>query len=144
MASPIDYEADKGKGWKEELLFLCKNDRSIGFYDPFAPYHFNNVDDHIATYIHDINMAALERADGVVCRYMKGQASVGTPIEIYHVMNDKPIVIITDMLDSVYLRYICTGRCVEIVRDVPQAYGKIGAMGDKLEMLHTKNSDIDA
>ena len=61
----------------------------------------------MSAYIHDVNLVALEQASAVVARLMKGQTSVGTPIELYIAAKMcKPIILITDMDESVYMTYV--------------------------------------
>jgi len=136
MAGPIDYEKDKGASWKEELLALCDVNKELAFFDPCAPFKFRNVDADIAAYIHDINMVALERSDILVGSLKKGQTSVGTPIEFYQVRNHKPMIIITDMAESVYMQYI--GRQAIFVKDVNELYGKLMKAAHEIEEQRAK------
>lgn len=110
LAGPIDYDKEDDGSWKTELIERIKSGGDdIAFFDPAAPYRFNTVNEDVARYIHDVNMYALGAADILVGRLMSGQASIGTPIEFYHVMkSDKPMIICTDMEKSIYMKYIST------------------------------------
>lgn len=136
MAGPIDYEKDRGASWKEELLSLCEMNKEIAFFDPCAPFKFQQVDLDIARYIHNINMVALGEADVLVGSLKKGQTSVGTPIEFYHVRNSKPMIIITDMAESVYMQYI--GQHAIFVKDVNELYGKLVKIAHEIEEQRAK------
>lgn len=131
LAGPIDYEKDKGSSWKEDLLKLCEINPDIGFFDPFAPFKFKKVNQEMSIYLHDINMAALDRADILVGRLMRGQTSVGTPIEFYHAMHRKPMIIWTDMEESVYMQYI--GVKAHFVKDMNELYGALIRAASKME-----------
>lgn len=131
LAGPIDYERDKGSSWKNELLGLCEGNKDIGFFDPFAPFKFGKVDQEMATYIHDVNMLALRRADVLVGRLMRGQTAVGTPIELYDVRDRKPMIIWTDMAESVYMQYI--GVKAHLVRDINELYGTLIRLAGQME-----------
>jgi len=131
LAGPIDYEADQGKGWRGDLKKLCEGNRDIAFFDPYAPYKFGNITDKVASYIHDVNMMAMERADCVVGRMMKGQTSVGTPIEFYQSLRRKPVIIWTDMGESVYMKYI--GVHAILVKDINELYGTILKTSTRME-----------
>ena len=119
LAGAIDYEEDKGSTWREELKKRVQQSYpeigSVVFFDPVTPYMFNKTDEAAATYIHDMNMQAIDRADGIIARIMKGQTVVGTPIELYYtILKRKPIILLTDMEESVYIRYI---RAHSIIAD---------------------------
>jgi nucleoside 2-deoxyribosyltransferase len=131
LAGPIDYEKDKGSSWKKELLDLCEDNKNIGFFDPFAAFKFNKVDQEMAVYVHDVNMIALEKSDILVGRLMRGQASVGTPIEFYQVLNRKPMLIMTDMAESVYMQYIANHAT--FVDDINKLYGSLLKMAGAME-----------
>jgi nucleoside 2-deoxyribosyltransferase len=121
LAGPIDYEDDRGTQWRDELRGLCEMHAEMAFFDPVSPYHFNSITDKVAQYIHDVNMVALRGADAVVARLMKNQVSVGTPIELYYAIeHKKPIILITDMVNSVYIRYI--GISGKLVSNLNEAY----------------------
>jgi nucleoside 2-deoxyribosyltransferase len=116
LAGPIDFEADKGSGWRDELKGLVDtkikdvHTREIVLFDPVAPYCFSRVSPDMSAYIHDVNLVALEQASAVVARLMKGQISIGTPIELYVAARmGKPIILITDMDESVYMTYVSRG-----------------------------------
>jgi len=143
LAGPIDYEKDKGVTWKQELMDLCENNNNIGFFDPFTAFKFNKVDQEMAVYVHDVNMMALEKSDILVGRLMRGQASVGTPIEFYHMMNRKHMLIMTDMADSVYMQYI--GTQATFVNNINNLYGKllklVSTIEDGRNKMLTKQDD---
>jgi len=133
LAGPIDYEADKGKGWKEQLLSLCTSNSNIGFYDPYGPFKFQSTSHEMAKYIHDTNMYALERADVLVGSLKRGQTSVGTPIEFYHVLNKKPMLILTDLHESIYMKYLGSHNSVELFQDINRMYGKLIGLAKDIE-----------
>lgn len=138
LAGPIDYEEDKGASWKERLLDIHSGDPTasdIGFFDPQAPFKCGTIDKDMAEFIHDVNMKAMEKSDIIVCRFVKGQTSVGTPIELYMgKLTEKPMFIITDMKDSVYMKYISSSPNVEVHdvnnfgSDITNAYKTLRAM----------------
>lgn len=138
LAGPIDYEKDNGSSWKKELLNIHNDDPSgsdIGFFDPFAPFKFVNIDDDIANFIHDVNMKAMEKSDIIVCKLMKGQTSIGTPIELYvGKLTKKPMFIITDMKDSVYMKYVSSSPQVE-VHDVENFGSEITKIYPRLKSM---------
>jgi nucleoside 2-deoxyribosyltransferase len=124
LAGPIDYEKDRGTSWREELKKFCSNNKEIAFFDPVTPYKFVGITPSIAEYIFDMNMHAIDHADVVVVRMMEGQASIGTPIEIYYAhTHNKPIILITDMDRSVYIQYYAS-KCIS-VKDINEAYREI-------------------
>jgi nucleoside 2-deoxyribosyltransferase len=133
LAGPVDYEEDKGKGWREEIIKLCEGHRTLLLYSPQAPFSFSKATPEISKYIHDVNMAAMHHADMVVAKLMRKQASVGTPIELYEtaVRQKKPVVVITDMADSVYMQYI--GIYGHLVNNINEAYGLILKTENKRE-----------
>lgn len=137
MASPTDEE-DKGASWKEQLLTYCEPDKNIAFFDPYASFKFRSIDTDIASYIHDINKIALERADILVGSFNKGQTSIGTPIELYQACNNKPMIIITNMTESVYMHYI--SKYAILVEDVLQLYGRLIKIAKEIEEQRAKNS----
>jgi hypothetical protein len=127
LAGPIDYVEDNGTGWRGELKALVDTKikdaqtRDVVLFDPVVPYCFSRVTPDMATYLHDVNLVALEKASGIVARLMKGQVSVGTPIELYLAARlNKPIILITDMDESVYMTYV--GRNAVRVSNVREAY----------------------
>jgi len=137
LAGPIDYESDKGAAWKDALMGLCSSNDNIGFFDPYSAFKFNNIDKKMAVYIHNINMIALESADIIVGKLMKGQSSIGTPIEFYRTMNKKPMVIMTDMADSVYMQYI--GTQAILVDDMHKLYNSLLEM---VESVSGNNNEM--
>lgn len=144
LAGPIDYEADKGGTWKTELFKLTSGHKDIGFFDPCAPFKFGQVDSEMAAYIHDINMEALNRSDVLVGRLMKNQTSVGTPIEFYHVFKKKPMIILTDMAESVYMKYISLGPEVRFVKDLNEMYGSLIKLTATMEERKAKMRECRA
>jgi len=107
LAGPIDMVVDRGADWRDTLKKNMNGNKSVVFFDPVVPYHFNGITPSISAYIHDINMFALYESDVVVARIMKDQVSIGTPIELYEaIKKNKPIILITDMDTSVYMNYI--------------------------------------
>lgn len=124
LCGPIDFEADKGSGWRDELKKLSRGPNNIAFFDPVAPYTFNNLTQEVSQYIYGMNMLALDKADGVVARIMEGQTSIGSPIELYYAKSiNKPIILITNMKKSVYIKYLSAGA--KIVESVEAAYQEI-------------------
>jgi len=124
LAGPIDYEKDKGTSWREELKNFCSVNKNIAFFDPVTPYKFVGLTPQISEYIFDMNMHAIDHADAVVVRIMKGQASIGTPIEIYYAhIHKKPVILISDMEESVYINYFAS-KCI-FVCDINEAYREI-------------------
>lgn len=141
LAGPIDYEKDKGKGWKEELLSLCGNNDNIGFFDPYGPFKFNKTSHKMAKYIHDINMVALNQADILVGSLNRGQTSVGTPIEFYHVLDKKPMLILTDMGESIYMKYIESNNGVEFFDNINKLYGRLINIAKETEEFEARMRD---
>ena len=133
LAGPIDLVDDKGKGWRDELIELCKGHHTVLLYSPQTPFSFSRATPDISKFIHDVNMEALNRCDAIVARLMRNQASVGTPIEIYEAVTKlrKPTVVVTDMADSVYMQYI--GIYGHLVKDINEAYGMILKLDKKHE-----------
>ena len=139
LAGPIDFEADKGSGWRDELKELVDQKvkdaqtREVVLFDPVAPYCFSRVSPDMSAYIHDVNLVALEQASAVVARLMKGQTSIGTPIELYVAARMcKPIILITDMDESVYMTYISRGAIR--VSNVREAFIEMIKMCEGSEM----------
>ena len=128
LAGPIDYEKDKGTSWRVEIKGIqVKAGKEYVFFDPVTPYYFTAVTSDVSQYIHDINMVALCEADVVVARLMKGQTSVGTPIELYEAIKRQiSIILITDMDDSVYMKYIGIGA--KVVGTIAEAIDELGKM----------------
>ncbi|KKM15448.1 hypothetical protein LCGC14_1695970 [marine sediment metagenome] len=135
LCGSIDYAKDS-TSWKEEFKALCKNSglSNILLYDPDT-FAFNKITFEISEYIHDINMAAIDHADGLIARWMSGQISVGSPIELYYaVQHHKKIILITDMADSsVYMNFIAAHSTV-VVEDVNKAYGEILKLEQKCQV----------
>jgi nucleoside 2-deoxyribosyltransferase len=129
LAGPIDFDKDRDiQSWKQKLKELCKNSgrcNNILLFDPDT-YSFNKITSDISTYIHDVNMAAIDHADGLIVRWMSGQISVGTPIELYYaIQQHKKIILVTDMVNSsVYINFIANHSTV-VVKDVDKAYGEM-------------------
>ena len=124
MAGAIDYEPDKGASWREQLKKMCRGPNDIAFFDPVTPYCFNNITEEVSKYIHDMNMIALEKADGIVARMMEGQSSIGTPIELYAAkMSGKKLIFITNMKKSVYIKYL--SKDAKTATNIEEAYGHI-------------------
>lgn len=105
MAGPIDLVPKGSLNWKEQIIDLCRGE-NINFYDPVGPFKIFDMTPNLAKYIHDVNMCALSNADVVVGYLMKATPSVGTPIEFYSCAGTKPMFIITDLDESVYMEYI--------------------------------------
>jgi nucleoside 2-deoxyribosyltransferase len=126
LAGPIDLVSkEEDKNWKDELKDVCKGIRhNIVFFDP-TTYFFTKLDDATSTYIHDVNMYAIDEADALICRWMTGKISVGTPMELYYaIQRRKHIILITDMADqSVYINYVSNRGTV--VPDINSAYRAI-------------------
>lgn len=124
LAGPVDMATDRGIGWRAQLKELCKANNDIVFFDPAASFFLNRVRPGVAKYIHDVDMFALDHADAVVARMMKGDISIGTPIEIYRAQeHGKPLILMSDMDESIYVSYI--GRRAVVVRDIHKLYGTI-------------------
>ncbi|MCK5611398.1 nucleoside 2-deoxyribosyltransferase [Candidatus Pacearchaeota archaeon] len=124
LAGPIDFELDKGSSWREELKEFCGNNKNVAFFDPVTPYKFVGITPQISEYIFDMNMHAIDHADAVIARIMKGQATIGTPIEIYYAhIHNKPIILISNMEESVYINYFAS-KCI-FVKDINEAYREI-------------------
>ena len=125
LAGAIDFEKDSGASWRDELKKLCKSIPRAVFFDPVLPYSFNSITIEAATYIHNINMVALREADCIVARIVKGQTVVGTPIEIYDsVVHHQTIILITDMVESVYIRYM-SSKSRAVVGTIQEAYDEM-------------------
>jgi len=126
LAGPIDHEKDLGKGWRNKFKTMFDWQYSdIIFFDPVAPYHFTSVTPKISTYIYNINMKALEQADAIIARLVKGQISIGTPIELYHAIEwNMPIFLLTDIEKSIYMSYIMNQSCT-VVRDLKSLHKAI-------------------
>lgn len=123
MAGPIDYEQDQT--WKDKLIEMCKGHEDTLLFDPNT-YHFKRSTPAMAKYIHDINMIAVKYSDGVVAHWMKNQVSVGTPVELYYAFKlQRPVILVTDMMESVYLQYIGLGVDTTVVSNLTEAYGAI-------------------
>lgn len=121
LAGPIDHEADKGAGWRDELKKLCRGPNNIAFFDPVPPYCFNNITDEVSQYIYEMNMLALEKSGGMVVRLMEGQVSVGTPIEMHTAkLSNKKLIVITDMKRSVYIRFL--SQDAKVATNIQEAY----------------------
>lgn len=132
LAGPVDYDDGTYQGWKDELIKLCSNNSGIGFFDPPGSFKFNHIDYKVARYIHDINMFALNRADVLVGSLRKSQHSIGTPIEFYHAtINYKPMLIRTDMDDSVYMKYMESYSNVKFFNSVKNIYDELVSIRDK-------------
>lgn len=133
LAGPIDYNKEDGRTWKTHLYDLCAANYDIGFFDPYSPYKFNKIDSDLANYIHDVNMVAMSKADVVVGSLHKHQVSVGTPIEFYQMLGKKPILIHTDMNESVYMRYIQSYRYVEFFNSIDLLSERLKKIAHDLE-----------
>ena len=108
LAGAIDFAKDNGRGWRQQLKDSFATDKGdIIFFDPVPPYSFSQVTGELSQFVHDVNMFALNQCDAVVAVMMKDVQSVGTPIELYYAMeHHKPIVLVTNMLQSLYITYI--------------------------------------
>jgi nucleoside 2-deoxyribosyltransferase len=125
LAGPIDFEKDKGSDWRNELKELFKERKSILLFDPVAPYSFCSVDKSMSNFIYQVNMRAIDYCDVMVARMMRGQVSVGTPIELHYAIDEGvPIILCTDMADSVYMNYIANKSKI-VVEDVNGLYKAI-------------------
>jgi len=143
LAGPIDLTSDKGKGWREEFKELCVQDNNILLFDPVSPYSmFGNIDTKIAEYIYTVNMRSIDYADCIIARMMRGQSSIGTPIELYYAIeHKKPIILITDMEESIYMKYI--GSCSRIiVNDVYNAHLEMIKMIEEYEHCKQKSDEL--
>jgi nucleoside 2-deoxyribosyltransferase len=123
LAGPVDFNTD-GTDWKGQLKDWCKHHPGIVLFDPDT-FSFGSISQPVSEYIHDINMSAIKHSDAIVARWMKGQISVGTPMELYFGLTiRKPIILITDMIqESVYINYVANkSRCAT---SLDQAYGEI-------------------
>jgi nucleoside 2-deoxyribosyltransferase len=126
LAGPIDFGNEKS--WKEELKRLIKLSNecdNVLLFDPDT-YNFNKITPSISKYIHDVNMAAIDYANGIICKWMSGQISVGTPIELYYaIQKRKSIILITDMdKSSIYVNYI-SNESAAVVKSIEAAYDAI-------------------
>ena len=124
LAGPIDFVSSK-ESWKDELKRACDGVKyEIVLFDPDT-YFFTKLGKQTSEYIHDVNMFAIERADALVVRWMKGQISVGTPMELYYaVQKGKYLILITDMADvSVYINFVASFGVV-----VPDMHSAFSAM----------------
>ncbi len=139
LAGPVDYKEQNGENWKDKFRELCSENNQFLMFDPELCYSFSKITDKAAQYIHDINLIALKQANIIVCKWMKGQVSVGTPIELYIAQRAKiPTIFVTDMIDSVYIRHI--GLTATIVDSVDKAYGSMLKVFRELEERRTQLS----
>lgn len=127
LAGPIDYATDNGVGWRNELKKAAKSeDSNISFFDPTAPYSFTIPNNDIAKFLFEINMGALHRSQLVLAKLPKGTPVVGTPIEVYEAYNLKiPIILMTDMDNSLTLRYFATNHALVRVLPLDMSYTRI-------------------
>lgn len=119
LCGPIDFDKD-GQSWKNKFKELTTLAPNLILFDPNT-YHFSGMTPQIAEYIHDVNMCAIDKADGVIARWNKDKISIGTPIELYYaVIHNKKIILITD-IQSVYIKYIAN-KCLLVTDNVDVAY----------------------
>lgn len=126
LAGPIDFDEEKIKtDWKTQLKEWCKQHPGIVLFDPDT-FAFGSITKPVSEFIHDVNMSAIDHCDAIVARWMSGQMSVGTPMELYYATTiRKPIILITNMAkDSVYLNYVAN-KCFTVVSSIDQGYGAI-------------------
>jgi len=123
LAGPVDFHKNE-TDWKTQLKEWCKQHTGIVLFDPDT-FAFGSITQPVSEYIHDVNMSAIRHSDAIVARWMKGQISVGTPMELYYSLTiRKPIILITDMAqESVYINYVANKS--KLVTSVDQAYGEI-------------------
>ena len=139
LAGPIDYHPGEGN-WKMQLKNFCQKHDNILLYDPDT-FSFGKITRDVSKYIHDVNMHAINEADVVIARWMKGQISVGTPMELYYAMlQRKAIILITDMMDtSVYINFIGHNSRV-VVSNIEEAYGQmLSYERDRLDTISGNN-----
>ena len=146
MAGPIDYMEDKGTGWRDELVKLCAESPQIAvnditFFNPYLPYKIGKVTIETAQYVHDVNLAALKKANILVGKLMKGQTSVGTPIEFYAVMGKIPMIIMTDLEESVYMKYI--GMKATFVKDINEMCLALSKIAEQFTNPNAKLAQYD-
>ena len=120
LGGPVDFDDGLGKGWREELIqFASDGKYDMAFYNPPAAFGFGKPSNDLSGFLFNVNMYALRSSGIALFRWSKKMVSVGTPIEIYETYNRIiPMVLVTDLQDSLTLRYFALkepGRVVEIL-----------------------------
>ena len=134
LAGPVDFHKEE-TDWKTKFKKWCKQHSNIVLFDPDT-FAFGSITKTVSEYIHDVNMSAIDHCDAIIARWMKGQVSVGTPMELYYAYTiRKPIILITDMAaDSVYINFIAN-KCFSVVSSVDQGYDAILKFEKEIKIL---------
>jgi nucleoside 2-deoxyribosyltransferase len=130
LAGPIDFNDMSANNWKTELRNKCNKasfgSESILLFDPDI-YKFSKLSVDISKFIYKLNSRAIEMSDIIIMRLMKGQASIGTPIELHYATElGKNVILITDMLDkSAYMVYYANLPLCVVVDSIDDAFSEI-------------------
>src|SRR5271157_773700 len=138
LGGPVDYAQDNGAGWREEIIqYAADNNTKLSFFNPPAAYSFTEPSEDIAHFLFNLNMVALRGCGVAYFRWSKQCVSIGTPIEIYEAYQHAiPMLIVTDMGDSLTLLHLTTGK------DVLGGFQLQQAREVMIKSLDTSNREI--